>query len=257
MIDVIVQAIGVVVGIVLIAAMVVGVSSWEQKLTMTLWLGFAAVVLIVLGFCLYLQGRIWQSETRPHPIIPDPFDITFTGQVGQNERTLSTFLMLKYYTPQGGQMVSPIHKMVMVRITNRQHVDSVIETYRAEIQTPRGDWAKLIRVDGASGVVVAVKDIKNARIIKFAMLDAVLGSHRKIVPGETVEGAALFELPDSVGPKPAIRIYVKDFGGAEMSKIIFPQNADSDFAQSWQIQFVGPTDLSNCAFVFWSESSHR
>src|SRR5437867_3814606 len=134
-------------------------------------------------------------------------------------------------------MLSPVHQMIAIRLTNRQSVRSMIETYTVEIQTGNGDWIKLIRIDGTRGELYFITkgNPKEAKLVQIAKLDSVLYA-RTIDPGETVEGVAFFELPKSVEEdNPPLRVYVKDFGGAEMTQII-PSQPQSDFAQGWTMK---------------------
>jgi hypothetical protein len=94
--------------------------------------------------------------------------------------------------------------------------------------------------------------MKHAMILQMPSLDSVLGD-RVIAPRETIEGWAFFELPESISTKQPLRIYVKDFGGAEMIQEI-PTSTES-FSQGVGIKPIGSVDRTGFALRYYSEAS--
>jgi hypothetical protein len=62
--DIAIQICGILVALLVIAMGIVAVSSVPSKFTVTLWLGFAAAVLTLLGGTLYWQKQHWDSVAR-------------------------------------------------------------------------------------------------------------------------------------------------------------------------------------------------
>lgn len=62
--DIAIQATAVVAALLGVATVIVGTSSVTNKFTITLWLGFATAVLILLGGCLYWQRQHWEAEAK-------------------------------------------------------------------------------------------------------------------------------------------------------------------------------------------------
>lgn len=181
-----------------------------------------------------------------------PFSVAIPVRLHQDERTLGGPFCLDYRS-RFGATLSPIHQMIFIRLTNLQPVRSMIETYRVETQNARGEWFKLIRMDGQIGSVYMISDdLKKATLIKSEALDTVL-INRSIAPNETVEGTAYFELPENAGPNAPLRIYVKDFGGAEVVQTI-RHSQMADFAQGAVLYPVATVDLSNSRLMYYSEA---
>ncbi len=218
-----------------------------------LWWGLSAYVVLGVATCFayneYVIKPIRAAE-RERALNRDPFAITFAGSLTSYRRDMHTFLWLRYNS-KIGFVRSPIHQLINIRLTNLQKVRSMIELYSADIQSADGSWIKLIQMDSTSGVFCYVpEDTKKAKEFALPTLDKVLSS-KVIEPNETVEGAAFFELPQDVPDNAPVRFRIKDFGGAEIIRIVKP---DNDFGQPWTITNVGvDIDVTGYATRFYSE----
>ncbi len=237
-----------------IALTLYGRQGYNNLLLALIW-GAAGYFVFGIG----LSGGYWYYVLKPAKVEvtrPPAFAITYAGGFDKNERDFDALVWIKYNS-QLGCTISPIHKAVMIRLTNLQPIDSVIETYVMEVQNPNGDWVKLIRMDGSKGRVYSLTkdELKRAKGFDLKTLDSLIAGKR-IAPNETVEGVVLFELPQSIAPKAPMRFYVKDFGGASMTQRVYPGEKNWDFGQNWQMKAVEETDLSKCAVRFYSEAPY-
>ena len=178
---------------------------------------FGSLFFLLLGGYFYFLKQAGVSETAT---APEPFSVTIGGQWGQGERNLLGSWFWLSYNWKGRATLSPIHRLIFIRITNRQPVKSMIETYSVEAQTAKGDWVKLVWMDGQMGLVYWLSgDIRKAMLVTVPKLDSVL-SNRALNPNETVDGWAFFEIPEDIALERPLRIYVKDLGGAEITETI-------------------------------------
>jgi len=185
-----------------------------------------------------------QSQTQG-----EPFSVNVVTALGRDDRLLrSAGFWLSY-----GKICSPIHRMLFVQITNMQTVPSVIATYRVEVQKSDGTWIKLTRMDGRIGAVYHLLELKSAYLYSIDTLDAVI-SNRKIIPKETVEGWALFELPEDLPLALPIRVYVRDYGGAETTQVVSVSSISEDFEQTGGVRPLNKADLSQCKLMFYSDA---
>jgi hypothetical protein len=180
-----------------------------------------------------------------------PFAVTIGGQWAQEERTLLGSQFWLSYSWQGRATISPIHRLMFIRITNRQSVKSMIETYRVEAENAKGEWVQLVWMDGQLGPIYMLSgDIRKAMLLSVPKLDSAL-TYRAMNPNETVEGWAFFEIPENVPAKSPLRIYVKDMGGAEITETVRNIPPDS-FRQAGDMFKAERTlDLSDDNPVAW------
>lgn len=62
--DIAIQVTTVIAALLGIATVIVGTSSINNKFTVTLWLGYATAVVVLLGGCLYWQKQHWEAEAK-------------------------------------------------------------------------------------------------------------------------------------------------------------------------------------------------
>jgi hypothetical protein len=183
------------------------------------------------------------------------FSVAAITMIGTRERASGGLLWLAHQSYDGSTILSPAHRAILIRITNRQPVRSMIETYRVEVLNTRNAWTQLTHIDPTRGTVYA-GDIGAARIISAdQMLDHVI-QQRNIVPRETIEGWALFEIPEDLGLQQPMRIFVKDFGGAEVTREIATDV--NGFTQGSGLHILGgPTDLRSWRREYYSDTRHK
>lgn len=217
-------------------------------------LGLVAIVLQVLAVIRVERPATILAETTKKSSPQEPFTVTVsTVFVGMN-RSLGSPFWYSWGPPN--RILSPIHVMMMVRITNNQPNRSQIEKYSVDVSTGENKWIRLMWMNAAGRSVYFIPNFKkNAKeafqILDSPFLDSVL-SHRSISPNETVEGWALFEYPEEMGSGP-MRINLKDFGGAETSQLI--KTSVDTFTQGTSLRFEGMTDMSDCELRFYREPS--
>jgi len=229
---------------------------WQQgNYGVALWWALGAFVCFGVGITFALRPyALRRTEAIKPATASKPFSIAIVNGMGQEDRMLGSIAWLDYQS-KFGDTLSPIHRTVFIRITNLQNVRCMIETYRVETQKPTGEWVKLTWMDGQKGSVYWIfADIKKSTLMEMEKLDAVLAS-RTIDPRQTVEGWAFFELPENISLKWPMRVYVKDFGGAEMTQSTTPQEPDS-FGQGSSMTKIGVFDLTGRATVrYYSEAN--
>ncbi len=240
-----------------IASLLVTVFFYYHKQTAACWLTFAAVVLFALAGCLQWQKRIWESDSVVHNV---PFAITIGTAFAASNRAVNDGAAWYswYQPPPGGELISPIHWMMIVRITNRQPVRSQIETYRVEAKARDEKWTRLTWMDGESGGIYKIIDgnPKNAITLDMPKMDVIL-ERRILAPNETVEGWVFLEYPENFIPHPdaqPFRIYVKDLGGAEtVQEVNSPLGQSSEFARGAGFRSLGKADLSGARIGYYSD----
>lgn len=243
--EVAIQVVTVIAGLLVIATTIVAVSSFSNKFTITLWLGYATAIFLLLAGCLYWQKQHWENEKKVAP-----FEILVSSSIEVNTRALD--LATGWYRWRAsplGDSVSPIHRMMVIRITNRQTVRSQIESYRVEAQMPDGRWVRLIWMNGGACDVYWMDDPRDAKLVDLIKLDSMLLGHT-LAPNESVEGWAFFELPEDIPFAQPLRIYVKDYGGAETTQEV---NRPAEFNQWGWWRPTGSYDLSKATFRYYSE----
>jgi hypothetical protein len=249
------------VGVVGIALLGIAIACWQKggydNIRTALWWGIGAYIFVGIGLVFaykdYVIKPIREATHKEEAGRSGPYAISVVGGMGTDKRAPNSGALWFGYQSKFGQTLSPIHRMVFIRLTNLQSVRSMIETYRVEIQTTRGEWVRLTRIDGQTGSIYMIfGDPQKAILFDMAVLDSVL-SNRVINPRETVEGAAFFELPENIELNRPLRIYVKDFGGAEMTQTIQEQPV-GDFSQGLGMRKLAMVDLSNSKVGYYSEA---
>jgi hypothetical protein len=194
-------------------------------------------------------GRELISANADFSPINKPFKIDIPVMLGQDDRNFGAAFWLRQ-----ANICSPIHRIMIIRITNQQSIRSMVETYTVETQRQNGTWAKLSHIDPTRGNVFMVeKDMRDATLLHVEALDNVL-QNRAITPKETIEGWAFFELPEDIPMEQPLRIYVKDFGGAEIVEVINAAQSEG-FGQGAGFNVIqGKIDLSACAHRYYSET---
>jgi hypothetical protein len=226
-----------------------------------------AVGAIALLACVVAFGtRETQQAKPPLPMVsspipsssPAPFSISMDGGMSSEERTMGARLWY-VYDSKYGRTASPVHKAMVIKLTNNQPTPSVIETYEVEVLNNQNKWVKLTRVNMRSGDIYWVYDnFHEARWLNFRQnsLDNIL-SMKTLRPRETVRGWAFFEIPEDLGMENPMRIYVKDMGGAEMTQEIkFPLQDDGGL-QDNVMPLEGMLDISSYIKRYYSETSLR
>lgn len=249
--DITIQICGLLVILLGVTTAIVAVSPLRDKFSVTLWLGFGTGVLALLGICLYVQNRHWDGDVSQANANAAPFAIAIGTGLGTDQRAVNkAATWYSWYQSPLGDTLSPVHRMMVIRITNRQAVRSQIETYRVEAKTADGRWVRLTWMDGQRGGVYWIfGDARNATHIDIVKLDSVL-SNQVLMPNETVEGWAFFEIPENIPLRQPLRVYVKDFGGAEITQEVA---RPIEFAQGAGLGQLGTRDLSNAVLRYYSE----
>lgn len=188
-------------------------------------LGIETLIMLILRVA---QDRRKRSKETPR----DPFEVILYNMMGSEQRSLGGVFTYRAQT-RGADVICPVHRMAHLRITNRQTVKSQIETYTVEALSDDERWVKLTRVRGNSGGIYwCDSTFTQCQAMDHASsLDTAL-SNRIKRPDETVDGWVFFELPEDVLLDTKYRIYIKDFGGAEIVKTLRVERPGGDFAQS-------------------------
>jgi hypothetical protein len=214
---------------------------------------FSLIVLLTTWEYLVKPAHDAQMQAERKAASKSPFEISVDIVMGDATRkTQQPVGWYEWIRPQMGQIISPIHRFLTIRITNRQKVISMVKTYRVEALTTDNEWVKLTRMSGTNGIIYWDGDIKEANRVDLIALDHVLES-RKMAPDETLEGWAFFELPVDIPMRQPMRVYVQDFGGAEFSQVVEAPTGGGDFAQGMGFTGAGHKDLSKMTLKFYSE----
>lgn len=226
----------------------------KNRQTLGLWILYATILFALTWAFLYFQKRIWDGQSSAgikhgsgvetpkdnQTTSSEPFSIIGVTELGTDKRNSGSGLWIAHQSRIGRIVLSPIHRAIFIRLTNLQTLRSTIETYRVEVLNEHNVWIKLISITPQRGTVYWGGDLSRARLIDTnQMLDVVI-QDKIIIPKETIEGWAFFEIPEDLGLWRPMRIYVKDFGGAETTKDIsitrtqgFIQYPNLDFSGVW------------------------
>jgi hypothetical protein len=218
---------------------------YENIRTGFFWLIPASCVLVIA-----ILSGYWHNVVKPVAKAGNPFTVVVVTKIATDHRALGPGFWIR---SNNSNARSPIHFLALIRITNLQSVRSMVETYRVEAQRADGTWIKLIRIPGDRGFVYLITDPKQATLLKLSTLDDALDNHA-IGPNETVDGWAFFEYPEEIAVK-RLRVYLKDFGGAEQQTP--PIVGTDDFAQQGGFQGIAKTDLSDATVGYYSEIGNR
>ena len=217
----------------------------------------ASVVFIILALIFGLVAIILQvlaaiRVERPVSILHksiqttgEPFSVKIITTFATPHKGMNAAFWYKSFS---SHIVSPIHRMMLVRITNCQKNRSQIETYRVEALTVDNEWKQLTWMDGSRGDVYSITgDPASAFLVALEKLDSIISS-RIVTPNETIEGWTFFEIPDTPLTH-QFRVYVKDFGGAVTNQIV--EENHNEFTQGTQMRFLHKYDLSKATFGYY------
>jgi hypothetical protein len=176
-------------------------------------------------------------------------------------RTMDEDFWMIYADKNGSMIASPINGLLYMRFTNLSNAPIMIDSYSIELLNDKGEWVKLVTIDGHSGEVYnrgPSEDMRQARRseIEQDTFDYVI-ANKNIEPHQTVRGWVFVEAPSahSENGKEA-RFSVTDVVG---NKAVGSVQVLSEESQSIQprLLHIGETkDLSQARREFYSEARH-
>ena len=250
----------VLVGCICLGYLGVGGGFHNQRM-LALTITYATLFFVLTGafFYFYQKLRIDLQRTAQATVeksrTEQPFQIIYKGQMGTDVHAVNTAAVW-YLTYGKNPIICPIHRVLWFEITNQQTVRSQVQTYRVDVQRSDGKWVALIWMDSTGGDVYWFNYGNPAHASKFEtqMLDRNLAG-RSMTPNETVQGAAIFELPESIPLTRPIRFYIRDYGGAEMIETFDKQ--PEGFTQGDFMRVSGDFDLSRAPVRYCGQSNQQ
>ena len=228
------------------------------RFTYALWTGVASGIFAILGIACYIQANVvnplvWREKNPP-------FSIAVEVVFGMETRTLQSHFLATFGSPTV-PLASPVHRLLFLRVENRQDFPSMIASYVVEAQ--QGDkWIKLNRIDSRFASLYWVNnDLHKAIRIDLSKngFDSMIAD-KAIPPHEPIRGWSLFELPEDVSIHSSYRIHVRDTEGAETVQIMSDEkapNPDTDSLLGGCFELAETADISGRRLVYWSEANQR
>lgn len=239
----------------------IAIASWQKGGHRNYWIafGWGMAAYVLLGFATFFTYYFYvikpAKEGATRPAKEHLFAAASQATMFGCNRAMDGLFWLEHKTA-GGVVVSPIHVMIFLRLTNLKDEPITIDSYAVEIKSPSKDWVKLPRVDVQDGILYSdVSSNAGAWNVGQNGFDRAI-FERRIQPRETVRGWAFFEIPGRYCDEEySLRFRLKDFSGAESVEPLEDVSKVDTVQKGALLMPMGVTkDLSRTRRAFYSES---
>lgn len=176
-------------------------------------------------------------------------------------RTMEEDFWMIHADKNGSMIASPINGLLYMRFTNLSDAPLMIDSYSIELLNDKGEWVKLVTIDGHSGEVYnsgPTDDMRQARRseIEQDTFDYVI-ANRNIEPHQTVRGWVFVEAPNAhFEHGKEARFSVTDILGNKAVGSIQVLSEESESIQPRLLHIGETKDLSQARREFYSEAKH-